>query len=143
MPRSPQIRPRLQRLLPVSPAWWQPLGLVAHSAAAGPHQVHWVEAGSGEPALVLLHGLSGSSRWWQRNLPALSVARRVLVPDVIGFGRGPAGGRLPAPAELGELLAGWLREVAAGPVHLVGHSMGGLLAVHIAAAHPSLVSRLV
>lgn len=120
-----------------------PLGLHARSTDVGAYRVHAVQAGAGSETVVLLHGLSGSSRWWQRNLPALAAARRVVVPDVIGFGRSRCPGPLPDLDVLAEVLAEWMRTVADGPVHLVGHSMGGLLALHVASRHPDCVSRLV
>ncbi|HEX2190831.1 MAG TPA: alpha/beta fold hydrolase [Longimicrobiaceae bacterium] len=108
-----------------------------------PYRIHAVEFGhEGEP-LVLLHGLSGSSRWWRRNVAALAEGRRVVVPDVIGFGRTRARGKLPPIAEISDLLAGWMDRLALAPVDLVGHSMGGQLAVHLAARHPEKVRRLV
>ena len=113
------------------------------AADVGPFRVHWVEAGEGPESVVLLHGLSGSSRWWQRNIPALAAARRVIVPDVIGFGRSRCPGPLPDVPTLAEALADWMEGTAEEPVHLVGHSMGGHLAIHLAARHPERVRRLV
>jgi len=111
-------------------------------AQVGAYRVYWVEAGSG-PGLVLLHGLCGSSRWWNANIPALAARHRVLAVDLVGAGRSRCPRPLPEPATLADLLAGWLREIGAGPVHLVGHSMGGHVAIHLAAKHPDRVSRLV
>jgi pimeloyl-ACP methyl ester carboxylesterase len=108
-----------------------------------PHRIHAAEFGSeGEP-LVLLHGLSGSSRWWRRNVPALARGARVVVPDVIGFGRTRVRGRLPPIGEIADLLAGWMDRLALEKVDLVGHSMGGQISVHLAARHPERVRRLV
>jgi pimeloyl-ACP methyl ester carboxylesterase len=140
MPRS--TRSRLRPPLPSRAPWWAALGLAPRSAAVGPYTIHWVEAGEGEP-VVLLHGLSGSSRWWARNLPALVARHRVLVPDVIGFGRSRWRRPLPLMPELAGALAGWMELADAEAVHLVGHSMGGHLAVHIAARFPGRVRRLV
>lgn len=119
------------------------MGLRSATADLGAYRVHWVEAGAGDECVVLLHGLSGSSRWWQRNIPALARTRRVLVPDVIGFGRSRSPGPLPDVPTLAGVLADWIATAAGGAVHLVGHSMGGHLAIRIAAAHPERVRRLV
>lgn len=135
---SPRARRRLAR------PWWSALGLEPATADVGAYRVHWLEAGAGEgEPLVLLHGLSGSSRWWQRNVPALAERYRLLIPDVIGFGRSRLPGRLPDVPTLAATLAGWIDLTGADRVHLVGHSMGGHLSIHIAARHPERVRRLV
>jgi pimeloyl-ACP methyl ester carboxylesterase len=136
-------RPMPLRRRLATPAWWVPMGLRAGTSEVGRYRIHWVEAGAGAETVVLLHGLSGSSRWWQRNIPALAGSRRVVVPDVIGFGRSRQRGRLPDVPALAASLAEWIESSGAGPVHLVGHSMGGHLAIHLAARHPELVRRLV
>ncbi|MFL5537660.1 MAG: alpha/beta fold hydrolase [Longimicrobiaceae bacterium] len=133
--------PRPRRL--AGPAWWEPMGYRAAWSELGAYRIHWVEAGAGAETVVLLHGLSGSARWWQRNIPALAVARRVAVPDVIGFGRSRARGPLPDVPAAAALLAEWIAAISPEPVHLAGHSMGGHLAIHLAAAHPERVRRLV
>lgn len=108
-----------------------------------PYRIHAVEFGAEGDPLVLLHGLSGSSRWWRRNVAALAQGRRLVLPDVIGFGRTRVRGKLPPIAEMADLLAGWMDRLALAPVDLVGHSMGGQLSVHLAARHPERVRRLV
>lgn len=108
-----------------------------------PYRIHALAAGHGGPAVVLLHGLSGSGRWWRRNVPGLAAEFRLLIPDVIGFGRSRCPGRMPSFAELADILCRWLRHLGHERVHLVGHSMGGEIAVHLAVRYPALVQRLV
>ena len=108
-----------------------------------PYEIHALDAGEGLPAVVFLHGLSGSSRWWYRNVPAFAESRRVLVPDVIGFGRTVCPGPLPSMRGLARILADWIEEIGCHRVDLVGHSMGGHIAVHLAARFPERVRRLV
>lgn len=111
--------------------------------AVPPYEIHALQAGSGPEQLVLLHGLSGSSRWWVRNLSALSQQRRVLVPDVIGFGRTRCPGPIPSIERLAAIFDEWLDRSGVECTDLVGHSMGGQIAVHIAARFPHRVRRLV
>lgn len=125
------------RLLPHLP------GLRRSTVDVGAYRVHSVQAGSGEECVVLLHGLSGSSRWWFRNLEAFAARFRVFVPDVIGFGRTRIRGPLPDIPALAAVLAGWMEEVGAPRAHVVGHSMGGQLSLHLAARFPERVERLV
>ncbi len=110
----------------------------------GGYEIHSLEYGSGTEDVILVHGLSGSSRWWARNIPALAQRYRVLIPDLIGFGRSPRPrGRLPSIDHLADVLGEWIRRVGKPEAHVIGHSMGGQLAIHLAAKHPEQVIRLV
>jgi pimeloyl-ACP methyl ester carboxylesterase len=95
---------------------------------------------------VLLHGLSGSSKWWSRILDGLAEKHCVAAVDLVGFGRNRRFIGLPLlPPPFGEmtaLLARYL-ETFGEPVHLVGHSMGGQIAIRLAAERPDLVHSLV
>jgi pimeloyl-ACP methyl ester carboxylesterase len=139
MRRRPLLRFRGPRL---RPGRRPPEGAEWGTATLDGYRLHWLSAGSG-PAVVLLHGLCGSHRWWNANIPSLAEEFRVLAPDLPGFGRSRYGGRLPDLAGTAELLARWIAEAGAPRSHLVGHSMGGHLAVHLAARHPDQVDRLV
>src|SRR3954467_15240754 len=91
--------------------------------------------------LVLLHGGSGSWAHWIRNVEALAAAgRRVVVPDLPGFGdsaRPPEGQDADAvAAAVAERLAGMVGEA---PVDIAGFSFGGLCGALIAAAQPQRV----
>lgn len=108
------------------------------------YEIHTEEHGAGETAVVLLHGLSGSTRWWDRNVPELAEHHRVLIPDLVGFGRSPRPAlRLPPLDAVAALLARWLDQLELERVHLIGHSMGGQVAIHLSARHPDRVDRLV
>jgi pimeloyl-ACP methyl ester carboxylesterase len=91
-------------------------------------------AGEGEP-VVLVHGLSGSWRWWGPVLEPLTERRCVYVPELPRLGR-----RLPA-AELTGWFGRWLDAAGLERVDLVGHSLGGLIAAELAAEQPSRARR--
>src|SRR5829696_7802544 len=117
------------------------LRLERRRAKIGLATIAYQVAGSGPP-VVLVHGLSGSSRWWRRNIGALTPHRRVYVVDLIGFGASRA--RHPfALAEAAGYLAQLLDQLELARVSLVGHSMGGLIAAELAADAPERVDRLV
>jgi pimeloyl-ACP methyl ester carboxylesterase len=108
----------------------------------GMHRVHSVHAGAGEP-LVLLHGLSGSHRWWRHNFQDLAGSFRVHVPELVGFGASRAHGRRLGIDELRDVMADWLEKLDISRPHLMGHSMGGQIAIHLIAERDVAVRRLV
>jgi pimeloyl-ACP methyl ester carboxylesterase len=102
--------------------------------AVGEFQVHSEHAGTG-PSVVLLHGLSGSRRWWRYTTPVLARRYRVHIPELVGFGGSRGAGRQPDTAEMAAILGSWLDQVSVGAYRLVGHSIGGQIALHVAAKH--------
>jgi pimeloyl-ACP methyl ester carboxylesterase len=99
---------------------------------------------TGAPPLVLLHGGSGSWTHWLRNVePLAESGRRVLVPDLPGFGDSTADDRITDADGMVEPVAAALRELAGEGADVAGFSFGGMLAGMVAAAHPALVRRIV
>lgn len=95
---------------------------------------------------MLIHGLGGSSDWWRRNIDALASEHTVVAVDLVGFGRSRFFARrssLPLRfADTAALLARWIESSFSEPVHVVGNSMGGQTAIHLAARRPDLVRSL-
>jgi pimeloyl-ACP methyl ester carboxylesterase len=98
----------------------------------------WGEADA--PPVVLVHGLTGTSRTWWRVGPALAAAGRWVV-GVDLRGHGSSAGATPETT-LADLAAD-VRETVDGRVDLVGHSLGALVALAFAGAYPDGVRRLV
>jgi [ribosomal protein S5]-alanine N-acetyltransferase len=98
-----------------------------------------VDVGSGSP-VVLLHGFGLDARMWADQVAGLSRRHRVLAPDLPGFGPDGAEHGVARPAEEVFRL---LSTKALGPVHLVGLSYGGAVAVDLTLAHPEAVRTLV
>ncbi|GAB4423493.1 MAG: 2-succinyl-6-hydroxy-2,4-cyclohexadiene-1-carboxy late synthase [Chloroflexi bacterium OHK40] len=101
-------------------------------------------AGSGPP-LLLLHGFTGSAAEWEALVPRLAPLREVLAVDLIGHGRSSA----PAdPARyriercVADLLA-LLDRLGHARADVLGYSMGGRVALQLAAHAPARVSRLI
>lgn len=140
---GPMSLPPLATDLP--PEALRVLALSRHAATpCGDGHISWRIWGDGEP-LVLLHGGSGSWAHWIRNVEALAAAgRRLLVPDLPGFGDSarPPGGQ-DADAIVAPLADG-LRELAGeAPLDVAGFSFGGLTGALLAQAQPERVRRLV
>jgi pimeloyl-ACP methyl ester carboxylesterase len=106
---------------------------------------HWVDFGTagGGPPLVFVHGLGGSHLNWAAVGPDLAMNRRAIALDLRGFGLTPGDRHSATIGGNLALLNRFIAEVAGGPVILVGNSMGGMLSILQAHAHPETVAGLV
>jgi pimeloyl-ACP methyl ester carboxylesterase len=104
--------------------------------------IHYEVAGEGAP-LVLVHGLSESTRIWYRNVPELCRQYRVYLIDLPGFGAMRKAHRHFNLLQSGAWLDSWMQAVGLEEAHLVGHSMGGYVVMALAALQPQKVKRLV
>lgn len=101
------------------------------------------QAGTGE-TLVLVHGIATDRRIWDLVTGELSLTHRVVTIDVPGFGRSaPVGDDFDLDRVAERIVRGLAAQGVRAPFDLVGHSLGGGLAIVMAAAHPRLVRRLV
>jgi pimeloyl-ACP methyl ester carboxylesterase len=116
------------------------IAIEQHVLWAGRARIFYEAAGSGQP-LVVLHGLSGSTRWWRYNVPCLARRARVHLVDMLGFG-GSRGQRFVL-REAADTLARWMDRLGLERADLMGHSMGGFVAADLAARFPERVRRLV
>ncbi len=102
----------------------------------------YLEAGRG-PVLLMLHGHEQNAASWRRVMPALGRTRRVIAVSLPGHGgiAPPTEGYAPS-RDLAPLVTDFLDALGAGPVDLVGHSVGGAVALHLALADPARVRTL-
>jgi pimeloyl-ACP methyl ester carboxylesterase len=97
--------------------------------------IAYVEAGNGEP-IVILHGFCGSRLYWEEVIPLLADHNRVIAPDLRGHGESSASEGTYTMERLSEDLEHLLDELELPQVHLVGHSLGGYVALAFAEKHP-------
>lgn len=95
------------------------------------------------PMIVCVHGLGGSAVNWWAIAPLLTDHYRVLAPDLAGHGLTQSRGRGTDVASNRALLHRFIEEMAAGPVILMGNSMGGMISLLEAVAAPSSVAGLI
>jgi esterase len=104
--------------------------------------LHRSVLGESGPNLVFLHGLFGQGRNWTAVAKAISPLARVTLVDLPNHGRSPWTDHFSYP-EMADQLADLLRQDGSGrPYAVVGHSMGGKVAMTLALRHPELVDRL-
>lgn len=102
----------------------------------------FVEQGQGE-AVVLLHGIPTWGYIWHRLIPSFAKSRRVLAPDLLGFGCSDKSDRFNRSIRFqAEVVARWLHSKKIGEALIVGHDIGGAIALRLAVLSPHLVSRL-
>jgi pimeloyl-ACP methyl ester carboxylesterase len=104
------------------------------------HRLYCRQEGQGS-VVLLLHGLGGSWRYWRRGLDGIRTHHTIYLPDLIGFGRSPKPRGEYSLSMHVEALAPIVAEVD-GPITVVGHSMGALVALGLYARCPDRVKRL-
>src|SRR5690606_3520612 len=104
--------------------------------------LHTLTVGDHGAPVVFCHGLFGQGRNWSTVAKALADSHRSLLLDLPNHGRSPWTDEVEYPA-VADLVAEQLAAWSGGePVALVGHSMGGKVAMRLALRHPELVERL-
>jgi pimeloyl-ACP methyl ester carboxylesterase len=98
--------------------------------------------GTAGPPVLLLHGLASSGQFWGADYDSLANNARLIVPDLLGFGRSPCPQGGYGPNDHADAVAAALHRLRADdqPALVVGHSVGALVGLRVAARHPSLVA---
>lgn len=105
-------------------------------------QLSYLEAGSGDRAVVLLHGWGAFKEIWWSTLLALSPHARAFAPDMPGHGDSPLAGAVRMDS-IAQRIDAFCTARGLKTVMLVGHSMGGNVAAELALLRPELIERLV
>jgi pimeloyl-ACP methyl ester carboxylesterase len=127
---------------PTPPASWTiPPGI--RSVRVDGYPVAYVDEGAGEP-VVLIHGAFVDHRLWRQQIDALARSYRVIAPSLHHHWPEPWDGRgepFSVRRNVADI-AGLVRSLDLGKVHLVGHSMGGMVAVELARSNPDMLRTL-
>ncbi|DBB12732.1 TPA: hypothetical protein ACH3X3_005508 [Trebouxia sp. C0006] len=108
------------------------------------HRIHYVQAGSSGPPIVLVHGFGASAYHWRYNIIELAKEHRVFAVDLLGFGWSDKALVDYSSNIWSDQIAAFIREVVDdGPVVLAGNSLGGYNSLATAARYPELVKGVV
>jgi 3-oxoadipate enol-lactonase len=106
-----------------------------------PHLIT-LDAGQGPP-LVFLHGFPLCRGAWQKQMDAFGFSHRVIAPDLRGFGNSEAASGPTTMTQYAADVHALLQQLGTGPVVLIGHSMGGYVALAFAHQFPEMLRGLV
>jgi pimeloyl-ACP methyl ester carboxylesterase len=105
-------------------------------------QLRYVEAGSG-PVLLMIHGMAGTYENWQAVIEPLAQRYTVIAPDLPGHGNSESGAGDYSLGSLASGLRDLLITLGYDRATLVGHSLGGGIAMQFAYQFPEITERLV
>ena len=99
------------------------------------NNLHYNEFGSGQP-VILVHGFAEDARIWSEQIKSLQKKYRLLVPDIPGSGASPYNDKLASIEDLAETIKFILDKEQIKETVLIGHSMGGYIALAFAEKYP-------
>jgi pimeloyl-ACP methyl ester carboxylesterase len=104
-------------------------------------RLYYADQGAGPP-LLLVHGIGTDHEDWESQLPAFARRYRLIAPDLRGYGRSERGGEY-RPGDFAADLWALVDSLGIGRFALIGHSMGGAVALQMAVDRPERVAALV
>jgi pimeloyl-ACP methyl ester carboxylesterase len=116
-----------------------------HQKLRRPYKLNYATFGTGDKPLLLLHGLASSHQVWRPLIRLVRSDWNIIAPDLLGFGGSPVPNwnEYDVEQHAKHVRALLRRFDVAEPLTIVGHSMGCLVAVHLAHQYPKSVERLV
>lgn len=105
--------------------------------------IAYIDEGTSDEVLLLIHGLGTSAKSWIKNIPELSKKFRVIAVDLPGYGKSEKGYYKYSMSWNALVLKELLDELNIDKATFVGHSMGGQISLHAAMNHPEKVKNLV
>jgi pimeloyl-ACP methyl ester carboxylesterase len=106
-------------------------------------EIAYVDSGGDKPPLIFIHGLSSYMGFWEYQLDAFTETHRVLALDLPGYGSSSRPDAPMTPPWYAETVVGWLDALGIEKTSVVGHSMGGQIAMTLTLEHPERVDKLV
>lgn len=110
-------------------------------------RIHYVFRGSpaARGSFVLVHGLGTSSSSWSKAMSLIGTGYRIVAPDLPGFGFSTVDDprRIYALHDYDDALTNLIETIPAGPIVLLGHSLGGWVSARYSSAHPERIRHLI
>lgn len=103
--------------------------------------MNYEEAGSGEKALILMHGWGGSTESWLPVMRDFGDGFRVIAVDFPGFGKSPEPREVWSVDDYARLMIAFIRSLGPGKVDLIAHSFGGRVALAINREAPEIIDK--
>lgn len=134
--------PRYHHAEPIAPdQLWSPLPM--ERVVVDGVGVATLDSGGDKPPIVLIHGLSSYTGFWEYQVAELAKTHRVLALDLPGYGASDRPDAPCTPPWYASLVASWMTELGVESATVMGHSMGGQIALTLALEHPERVDALV
>lgn len=128
---------------PATPGWrGRDWSACERDALVARRRLHYLDAGTGDQTFVLVHGMGGRWQHWLETIPLLAENGRVLALDLPGFGRSEPSAATVSLDGFADAAAELIRGLGIERVVLVGHSMGGPIALRFASRHPDLAEAI-
>lgn len=105
--------------------------------------IAYVDQGTGEKTILFIHGLSSNLEAWKKNISALKAENRIIALDLPGYGKSSRNSSSYSLSNYADFLIGFIEKMQLENVVLVGHSMGGQIAVHTVLSSPHLFEKLI
>jgi len=105
------------------------------------NKIRYLESGDSEESIVLIHGLGASAERWEFVIPYLEKNYRMIVPDLIGFGRSDKPMVDYTPDFFSEFISKFLKKINISKTHLIGASLGGQISIEFASKHKDVVKK--
>jgi pimeloyl-ACP methyl ester carboxylesterase len=116
---------------------------VRHKIADLDGPVHYIDFGGEGKAMLMVHGLGGNALNWMAVGPELARRYHAIAIDLAGFGQTPLYRRSATVGANAEMVHRFIESVIGEPVALMGNSMGGHIAILVAADHPDSVTECI
>ncbi len=103
----------------------------------------YIDEGSGDQVILMIHGLGSNAKGWIKNIPVLAEKYRVIAVDLPGYGKSDKGDYKYSLPFYAQVITEMMTNLGIEKAVFAGHSMGGQIAMITAMQYPDRVSKLV